>query len=56
MCKYNFCARYLINRWLDFIKYGHNASLDISHDLINFWEESIKNQMAEKKVISAGCI
>ena len=36
-----------MNRWLDCIEiwYGCN-SLGICDDLINFWDESIKNKMA----------
>ena len=39
-------ARYLMKRWLDRIQIWRGGSLGISDDLINFWEESIKNKMA----------
>ena len=35
-----------MNRWLDYIQIWYGCSLDISDDLINFWDESIKNKMA----------
>ena len=36
----------LMNRWLYFIQIWHGCSLGISDDLINFWDESIKNKLA----------
>ena len=36
-----------MNRWLDLIQIWRGGSLDISDDLINFWEESNKNKMAD---------
>ena len=35
-----------MNRWLDCIQIWYGCSLGISDDLINFWDESIKNKMA----------
>ena len=37
-----------MNRWLDLIRYciWYGCSLGITDDLINFWDESIKNKMA----------
>ena len=35
-----------MNRWLDRIHIWYGCSLGISDDLINFWDESIKNKMA----------
>ena len=35
-----------MNRWLDCIQIWYGCSLGISDDLINFWDESIKNRMA----------
>ena len=35
-----------MNRWLDCIQIWYGCSLGISDDLINFWDESIKNIMA----------
>ena len=35
-----------MNRWLDCIQIWYCCSLGISDDLINFWDESIKNKMA----------
>ena len=34
-----------MNRWLDCIQIWYGCSLGISDDLINFWDESIKNIM-----------
>ena len=34
-----------MNRWLDCIQIWYGCSLGISDDLINFWDESIKNKM-----------
>ena len=34
-----------MNRWLDCIQIWY-GSLDTFDDLINFWDESIKNKMA----------
>ena len=36
-----------MNFWLDCIQICRGGSLDISDDLINLWEESIKNKMAD---------
>ena len=33
-------------RWLDCIQIWYSCCLVISDDLINFWDESIKNKMA----------
>ena len=35
-----------MNRWLDCIQIWYGCSLGIFDDLINFWNESIKNKMA----------
>ena len=35
-----------MNRWLDCIQIWYHCSLVISDDLINFWDESIKNKMS----------
>ena len=35
-----------MNRWLDSIQNWYGCSPGISDDLINFWNESIKNKMA----------
>ena len=35
-----------MNRWLDCIQIWYCCFLGISDDLINFWDDSIKNQMA----------
>ena len=35
-----------MNRLLDCIHIWYSCSLGISDDLINFWDESIKNKMA----------
>ena len=35
-----------MNRWFDYIQIWYGCSLDISDNLINFWEESIKNKMS----------
>ena len=35
-----------MNRCLDCIQIWYGCSLGISDDLINFWDESIKNKMA----------
>ena len=36
-----------MKRWLDRIQICRGGSLGISDDLINFWEESIKNKMVD---------
>ena len=36
-----------MNSWLDHSKIWCGGSLGITGDLINFWEESIKNKMAD---------
>ena len=41
-------ARYLINRWMDRIQILYADSLDISDDLLNFWEEFINTKMANR--------
>ena len=38
-------APYLMNLWLDCVQISYDCSLGISDDLINFWDESIKNKM-----------
>ena len=40
-------ARYLMKRWLDRIQISCGGSRGISDDLINFWEDSIQNKMAD---------
>ena len=35
-----------MNRWLECIQIWYGSSLGISDDLINFWDEYIKNKMA----------
>ena len=35
-----------MSRCLDYIQIWYSYSLGISDDLINFWDESIKNKMA----------
>ena len=35
-----------MNHWLDHIQIWCGGSLGVSDELINFWEESIKNKMA----------
>ena len=35
-----------MNRWLDCIHIWYVSSLGNTADLINFWDESIKNKMA----------
>ena len=35
-----------MNCWLDCIQIWYDFPLDISDDLNNFWDESIKNKMA----------
>ena len=35
-----------MHRWLDCFQIWYGCSLGISDDLINFWDESIKNKMA----------
>ena len=40
-------AQYLINQLMDPIKILQCGYLDISDDLINFWQEFIKNKMAD---------
>ena len=35
-----------MNRWLDCIQIWYGCFLGISDDLINFWDESIKNKMS----------
>ena len=37
-----------MNRWLDCIQIWYGCSLGISDDLINFWDESIKNRIAAR--------
>ena len=37
-----------MNHWLDHIQVCCGGSLGISDDLINVWEESIKNKMADE--------
>ena len=44
----NLWARYLMNHCLDRIQIFCSCSLGISNDLINFWEESIKNKMDDE--------
>ena len=34
-----------MNRWLECIQIWYGCSLGISDDLINFWDEAIKNKM-----------
>ena len=36
-----------MNCWMDHIQILKGGSLGISNDLIKFWDESIKNKMAE---------
>ena len=38
-----------MNRWLDCVQISYDCSLGISEDLINFWDESIKNAAAIEK-------
>ena len=49
-----------MNRCLDCIKICCSGSLGIFDDLVNFWDESIKNKMAaaalKKKVVGVGII
>ena len=40
-----------MNRWLDCIQIWYGCSLGISDDLINFWDESIKNKMAAAAIL-----
>ena len=40
-----------MNRWLDCIQNWYGCSPGISDDLINFWDESIKNKMAATDLI-----
>ena len=35
-----------MNRWLDCIQIWYGCSLGSSDDLVNFWNQSIKNKMA----------
>ena len=35
-----------MNRWLDCIRIWYGSPLGISDDLINLWDEFIKNKMA----------
>ena len=35
-----------MNRWLDCVQIWYGCSLGIYDDLINCWDESIKNKMA----------
>ena len=39
------------DRWLDCIQIWYGRSLGISNDLINFWDESIKNKMAAAAIL-----
>ena len=40
-----------MNRCLDCIKIRYGCSLGISDDLINFWDESIKKNMAATAIL-----
>ena len=40
-----------MNRWLDYIQIWYGCSLVIFDDLISFWDESIKNKMADVVVV-----
>ena len=40
-----------MNRWLDFIQIWSLLFSSISDDLINFWDESIKNKMAAAAIV-----
>ena len=35
-----------MNRWLDCVQIWYGCYLGISDNLINFWDKSIKNEMA----------
>ena len=35
-----------MNRWLDCVQIWYGCSVGISDDLINVWDESIRNKMA----------
>ena len=39
-----------MNRWLDWIKIWY-GSLGISEYPVNFWEESIKNKLADAAIL-----
>ena len=39
-----------MNRWLDCIQIWYGCSLVISDDLINFWDQSIKNKIAAASI------
>ena len=41
-------TRYLMSCWLDRIQIWCGVYLCISDDLVNFWEESLKNKMADE--------
>ena len=46
-----------MNRWLDCIQIWQSCSLGISDDLINVWDGSFKNKMADaafNKIIGGG--
>ena len=40
------CFQLDMDRWLDCIQIWYGCSLGISDDMINFWDNSIKNKLA----------